>query len=94
MFKPGLGYKTISQPLNITVQTKDKKEYDEAPNLPRHDRPPKLASTTEAGKSALVTMEELHRSTAQVEETTVQLFFLLSTDLALRKEEQEECHRG
>ena len=79
-FKAGLGYKKISQALNIsrsTVQSiiKKWKEYGTTANLPRHGRPPKLTCRTrralirDAAKTPMVTLEELQRSTAQVGES-------------------------
>lgn len=79
-FKAGLGYKKISQALNIsrsTVQSiiKKWKEYGTTANLPRHGRPPKLTCRTrralirDAAKTPTVTLEELQRSTAQVGES-------------------------
>ena len=79
-FKAGLGYKKISQALNIsrsTVQSiiRKWKEYGTTANLPRHGRPPKLtgrarrALIREAAKRPMVTLEELQRSTAQVGES-------------------------
>jgi len=79
-FKAGLGYKSISQALNIsrsTVQSiiRKWKEYGTTANLPRHGHPPKLtgrarrALIREAAKRPMVTLEELQRSTAQVGES-------------------------
>ena len=79
-FKAGLGYKKISQALDIsrsTVQATIRKwkEYGTTANLPRHGRPPKLTSQArralirEAAKRPMVTLEELQRSTAQVGES-------------------------
>uniref|UniRef100_A0AAZ1XAG2 Sleeping Beauty transposase HTH domain-containing protein n=1 Tax=Oreochromis aureus TaxID=47969 RepID=A0AAZ1XAG2_OREAU len=75
-FKVGLGYKKISQALNIprsTVQAiiQKWKEYGTTVNLPRQGRPPKLTGRTRralirnAAKRPMVTLDELQRSTAQ-----------------------------
>ncbi|KAL0162929.1 hypothetical protein M9458_042325, partial [Cirrhinus mrigala] len=79
-FKAGLGYKKISQALNIprsTVQAiiQKWKEYGTTVNLPRQGRPPKLTGRTRralirnAAKRPMVTLDELQRSTAQVGES-------------------------
>uniref|UniRef100_A0A669EVF3 Transposase n=1 Tax=Oreochromis niloticus TaxID=8128 RepID=A0A669EVF3_ORENI len=79
-FKAGLGYKKISQALNIprsTVQViiQKWKEYGTTVNLPRQGRPPKLTGRTRralirnAAKRPMVTLDELQRSTAQVGES-------------------------
>ena len=79
-FKAGLGYKIISQALNISQSTVQSiirkwKAYGTTANLPRHGRPPKLtgqarrAFIREAAKRPMVTLEELQRSTAQVGES-------------------------
>ncbi|CAI5674221.1 unnamed protein product [Oreochromis niloticus] len=88
-FKAGLGYKKISQALNIprsTVQViiQKWKEYGTTVNLPRQGRPPKLtgrarrALIRNAAKRPMVTLDELQRSTAQVvlwsDETKMELF--------------------
>ena len=69
-FKAGLGYKKISQALNISRSTVQSiiqkwKKYGTTANLPRHGRPPKLtvrarrALVREAAKRPMVTLEEL-----------------------------------
>ena len=79
-FKAGLGYKKISQALNISRSTVQSiiqkwKKYGTTANLPRHGRPPKLtvrarrALVREAAKRPMVTLEELQKSTAQVGES-------------------------
>ena len=79
-FKAGLGYKNISQALNISQSTVQSiirkwKVYGTTANLPKHDRPPKQTGRTrralirEAAKRPMVTLEELQRSTAQVGES-------------------------
>ncbi|XP_062847483.1 uncharacterized protein LOC134309924 [Trichomycterus rosablanca] len=79
-FKAGLGYKKISQALNIsrsTVQSiiRKWKEYGTTVNLPRQGRPPKLTGRTrralirDAAKRPMVTLDEMQRSTAQVGES-------------------------
>ena len=79
-YKAGLGYKNISQALNISQSTvlsiiRKWKAYGTTANLPRHGRPPKLTGWTrralvrEAAKRPMVTLEELQRSTAQVGES-------------------------
>uniref|UniRef100_A0AAR2IYW9 Transposase n=2 Tax=Pygocentrus nattereri TaxID=42514 RepID=A0AAR2IYW9_PYGNA len=79
-FKAGLGYKKISQALNIsrsTVQSiiRKWKEYGTTVNLPRQGHPPKLTGRTrrslirEAAKRPMVTLDEMQRATAQVGET-------------------------
>ncbi|XP_061654115.1 male-specific lethal 3 homolog isoform X1 [Phyllopteryx taeniolatus] len=76
-FRAGLGYKKISQALNIsrsTVQSiiRKWKEHGTTATLPRNGRPPKLngrpkrALIREASKRSMVTLEKLHKSTAQV----------------------------
>lgn len=79
-FKAGLGYKKISQALNISRSTVQSiiqkwKKYGTTANLPRHGRPPKLterarrALVREAAKRPMITLEELQKSTAQVGES-------------------------
>ena len=76
----GLGYKKISQTLNIPRSTvksiiKKWKEYGTTATLPREGRPPKLsdqvrrALVREATKRPMVTLKELERSTAEMGET-------------------------
>ncbi|MGH0162753.1 UNVERIFIED_CONTAM: hypothetical protein FKN15_064569 [Acipenser sinensis] len=76
----GLGYKKISQTLNIPWSTvksiiKKWKEYGTTATLPREGRPPKLsdqvrrALVREATKRPMVTLKELERSTAEMGET-------------------------
>uniref|UniRef100_A0AAY4CMC3 Transposase Tc1-like domain-containing protein n=1 Tax=Denticeps clupeoides TaxID=299321 RepID=A0AAY4CMC3_9TELE len=72
-FKAGLGYKNISQSLNIpwsTVQAiiQKWKEYGTTVNLPRRGRPPKLTGRIrtvlirKAAKRPMVTLNELGES--------------------------------
>lgn len=79
-FKARLGYKKISQVLNISRSTVQSiiqkwKKYGTTANLPRHGRPPKLterarrALVREAAKRPMITLEELQKSTAQVGES-------------------------
>uniref|UniRef100_A0AAZ1XU27 Sleeping Beauty transposase HTH domain-containing protein n=1 Tax=Oreochromis aureus TaxID=47969 RepID=A0AAZ1XU27_OREAU len=83
--KAGLGYKKISQALNIprsTVQAiiQKWKEYGTTVNLPRQGRPPKLTGRTrralirDAAKRPMVTLDELQRSTAQISIFQLQTF--------------------
>ena len=76
----GMGYKKISQTLNIPRSTvksiiKKRKEYGTTATLPREGRPPKLsdqvrrALVREATKRPMVTLKELERSTAEMGET-------------------------
>ncbi|XP_070702922.1 chitin synthase chs-2-like [Pempheris klunzingeri] len=85
-FKAGLGYKKISQALNISQSTVQSiirkwKLYGTTANLPRHGRPPELTGRTrralirDAAKRPMVTLDKLQRSTAQV------LFFELLVSL-------------
>ena len=73
----GLGYKNISETLNIpqsTIKSIIKKwiEYGTTTNLPREGRPPKLtdqarrALIREATKRPKVTLKELQSSTAEI----------------------------
>ncbi|CAB1438003.1 unnamed protein product, partial [Pleuronectes platessa] len=75
------------------------KEYGTTANLPRGGRPPKLKSRTrrklirEATRRPMVTLEELQRSTAEVENLSIgQLLVVYSTNLAFMEEWQEESH--
>lgn len=91
-FKAGLGYKKITQALNIsrsTVQSiiRKWKEYGTA-NLPRRCRPPKLtgrarrALIRDAAKRPMVTLEELQRYTSQVGESVHRTLVMHSTNPA------------
>ena len=79
-FKAWLGYEKISEALNTSWSTVQSitwkcKEYGTTANLPRHGRQPKLtgrarrALIREAAKRPMITLEELQRSTDQVEES-------------------------
>ena len=79
-FKAGLGYKKISQALNISQSTVPFifgkwKEYGTMATVPKHGCPPKLEVGTrralirDAAKRLMVTLEELQRSTAPVGES-------------------------
>ncbi|KAI4898647.1 hypothetical protein NFI96_026008 [Prochilodus magdalenae] len=79
-FKAGFGYKKISQALNISrsaVQVIILKwnEYQTTANLPRPSRPSKLSAQTrrrlvrDAAKRPMITLDELQRSTAEVEDS-------------------------
>ena len=73
--KPELGHKKISQALNIsrsTVQSFIRKWKEQ--NVPRHGHPPKLTGRTRAqirdvANGPLLSLDELQRSTDQVEES-------------------------
>ena len=76
-YRSGLGYKTISETLNIPQSTiksiiTNFKEYGTTTNLPREGRPPKLtdqarrALTREATKRPNITLKELQSSTAEI----------------------------
>ena len=78
-YEAGLGYKKISQALNISRSTiksiiRKWKEYGTTAYLPRQGRPPNLTSRTRrtfirrATKRSMATLEELQRSTAKVGE--------------------------
>ncbi|XP_051801148.1 PC4 and SFRS1 interacting protein 1a isoform X3 [Acanthochromis polyacanthus] len=79
-FKAGFGYKKISQALNISRSTVQAiilkwKKYQTTANLPRPGRPSKLSPRTrrrlirDAAKRPMITLDELQRSTAEVEES-------------------------
>uniref|UniRef100_A0A8K9UU17 Transposase Tc1-like domain-containing protein n=1 Tax=Oncorhynchus mykiss TaxID=8022 RepID=A0A8K9UU17_ONCMY len=76
-FRSGLGYKNISETLNIPRSTiksiiKIWKEYGTTTNMPREGRPPKLtdqarrALIREATKRLTITLNELQSSTAEI----------------------------
>jgi transposase len=76
-YRSGLGYKKISDTLNIPLITiklisKKLKEYGTATNMPRAGHPPKLtyqarrALTREATKRPKITLKELQNSTAEI----------------------------
>ena len=79
-FEAGLGYKEITQALNISRSTiksiiRKWKKYGTTANLPRQGHAPKLTSWKSrklikgATKRPMVTLEELQRSTAEVGES-------------------------
>ena len=73
-YRSGLGYKKISETLNISHQPlfKKLKEYGTTTHLPREGRAPKLtdqarrALIREATKSPKITLKELQSSTAEI----------------------------
>ena len=76
-YRSGLGYKKISETLNIPLSTiksiiKKWKEYGTTTNLPREGCPPKLtdqarmALIREATKRPKITLKELQSSTAEI----------------------------
>ena len=73
-YEAGLGYKNMSQALNISRSTiiRKWKEYGTTANLPRQGPPSRLTSRTRrkllrgATNWPMVTLEELQRSTAEV----------------------------
>ena len=76
-YRSGLGYKKISETLNIprsTIKSMNKKwkEYGTTTNLPREDRSTKLTDRTrrvlirEATKRPKITLKELQSSTAEI----------------------------
>ena len=75
-YRSGLGYKKISETLNIPRSTiksiKKLKEYDTTSNLPREGRPPNItdqarrALIREATKRPNITLKELQSSTAEI----------------------------
>ena len=76
-YRSGLGYKTISETLNITQSTiksiiKKWKEHGTKTSLPREGRPPNLmdqarrALIREAKKRPKITRKELQRFTAEI----------------------------
>ena len=76
-YRSGLGYKKISETLNIPQSTsksiiKKWKEYGTTTNLPREGRPPKLtdqarrALIREATKRPKIILKQLQSSTAEI----------------------------